>query len=267
MHKNTKLTPYFRKEIFKYWQKGKSIEWLADQFMVSRPTIYKVLKRGKIGDFSIHKSENMRYRRSLYGLKRIDKAQKIALGKLAKQAQRYEKNYPGEMVHVDTKTVAVRTKHQVDLARRECLFVLIDDYSRYLFADILPRKNKVNAAIFLETALKVVPFPFDRMYSDNGVEFKGNKDHDFVKVCCRKNIEQRFTRPGRPQTNGKAERIIRTIMEECLNKRHENPDERRKALMNYVRHYNETRPHSALKIGKNLYSPCQILKRFLNAKV
>ncbi len=267
MHKNTRLTPYFRKEIYEYWQSGKQITWLADQFHVTRKTVYKILKRGRMKDFSIHKSGNMRYRKVFYGLKKLSLVQKIARGKLAKRALLYEKNYPGEMVHVDSKTVAVRTKHQTTLSRRECLFVLIDDYSRYLFADIVPRKNMENAAIFLETAIRVVPFPIDCMYSDNGSEFKGSKEHDFGLVCQRKNIEQRFTRPNRPQTNGKAERVIRTIMEECLNQRYENCKERRKALRSYITKYNKQRPHSSLKIGKIPHTPCQILERFLDAKV
>lgn len=267
MHKNTRLTPYFRKEIYEYWQRGKQIVWLADQFRVTRKTVYKILKRGKMNDFSIHKSGNERYRKALYGLRKIDKTQKIALGKLEKETRRYEKNYPGEMVHIDSKTVGVRTKHQTDLSRKESLFVLIDDYSRYLFADILPRKNMESAAIFLETALNIMPFPIDCMYSDNGSEFKGSKDHCFSAVCRRKNIEQRFTRPNRPQTNGKAERVIRTIMEECLNQKYENCEERRKALRKFVTIYNEQRPHSALKINKKSHSPCQILKRFLDVKM
>lgn len=267
MHKNTRLTPYFRKEIYKYWQIGKQITWLADQFRVSRMTIYKILKRGKMKDFSIHKSGNMRYRRALFGLKKLSVAQKTICGKLAKKAFLYEKNYPGEMVHIDSKTVAVRTKTQAELSRKECLFVLIDDYSRYLFADIVPRKNMDNAAVFLETALKIVPFPMECMYSDNGSEFKGSKDHSFSAVCQRKNIEQRFTRPNRPQTNGKAERVIRTIMEECLNQKYENCVDRRNALKKYLVKYNKKRTHSSLKIGKIPHTPCQILERFLDAKV
>jgi transposase InsO family protein/Mor family transcriptional regulator len=267
MHKNTRLTPYFRKVIYEKWKCGTTVKDLAKRYNVSRTTIYKIAERGKINDFTVHTSKNKRYKTIFYGLKKLNKTEKLTLEKLAKKSQRYEKNYPGEMMHIDSKTLAIRTKHQARIARRECLFVLIDDHSRYLIADILPRKNQENAMGFLKKAIQVTPFVIDCIYSDNGSEFKGTEYHDFAMICKRHGIDRKFTRPGRPQTNGKAERVIRVIMEECFNKKFETRQERKKALRNYVKYYNQQRPHSALKIDNNKCSPCQKIKRFLDEKM
>ncbi len=57
------------------------------------------------------------------------------------------------------------------------------------------------------------PYQIDVIYSDNGNEYKGTTQHEFAKVCYDNHINQKFTKVGRPQTNGKAERVIRTLME------------------------------------------------------
>lgn len=267
MHKNTKLTPANRKEIYELWLQGKTVTFLSNEFRVTRKIIYMVLKRARLKDFSIHKSTNHRFKKAFYGLKHLSKTEKKVLGRLAKRANRYEKDYPGEMVHFDSKALR-RVKKDDKKLKTEYLFIAIDDYSRQLFADVLPTKNQDTAAVFLETILELVPYKIECAYSDNGCEFKGNKDHDFVWTCERNGIEQRYTRVGRPQTNGKAERVIRTIMEECLRKySYETREERRKALQKYVYYYNMKRPHSALKKGKNRLTPCQIIQNFLNQKV
>ena len=266
MHKNTKLTPLVRKEIFSLWRSGKTVTWLAEEFRVTRKIIYRIVNRARKNDFSVHKSMNKRYRHAMYGLKHLAKAEKIALGKLAKRIHRYEKDYPGEMVHIDSKSLR-RTKHESSRAKSECLFVAIDDYSRQLFADILPKKNMENAAIFLESMLEVLPYDVECIYSDNGKEFKGSETHEFGYACRMNGIQQKFTRPGRPQTNGKAERVIRTLLEECLNQDFRNREERRKALLEYVNYYNSNRPHSALTEGKKSLTPCQILEKFSYLKM
>ncbi|MCA9364968.1 MAG: DDE-type integrase/transposase/recombinase [Candidatus Moranbacteria bacterium] len=54
----------------------------------------------------------------------------------------------------------------------------------------------------------------EQIYSDNGLEYKGNEDkHAFMLECQKNTIAQRFTKVESPQTNGKAERVIRTIMD------------------------------------------------------
>jgi predicted DNA-binding protein YlxM (UPF0122 family) len=63
-HKNTRIKPEHREKIyFDLKNKRRSVSELADEYRVSRPTIYKIIKRGKHKDFSIHKSTNKRYQK------------------------------------------------------------------------------------------------------------------------------------------------------------------------------------------------------------
>lgn len=71
--------------------------------MVSRPTIYRVLKAACIGLLKPQNSTNNRFKQARYGMKRLAKVEQKIQEKLKKQAKRYNKSYPGEMVHVDTK--------------------------------------------------------------------------------------------------------------------------------------------------------------------
>jgi len=235
MHKNTKLTPLIRKEIYELWDGGETVAEIEREFRVTRRIIYIILKR--------------------------------ALGRLAKKVQRYEKKYPGEMLHFDTKKLRPARKDWKK--KSEVLYVAIDDYSRQLFADIFPQKNAMTSALFLEMVLDLAPYSVEEVYSDNECEFKGNpKSHDFVWFCMDHGMQQSFTRVRRPQTNGKAERVIRTLMEECLSKyAYKTGEERRQALQKYVQYYNEHRPHSALRKGKIILTPCQVIETYVNSKV
>lgn len=265
MHKNTKLPSIVRKEICTLRENGQRVADLAVLFRVTKPVIYKIIKRGSLGDFSVHKSTNRRYNSVYYGLKRLNKKEKLINRKLAKKSQRYEKEYPGEMIHVDTKSIRRLPHEHSATCRSETLFVAIDDHSRYLIAQILPRKSKECAGNFLKTIIKKFPAPIECIYSDNGCEFKGNEYHEFVKGCRKNKIIQRFTRVQRPQTNGKAERMIRTLVEKWLkDNRFKSRNHRYISLQDFVFYYNNLKPHSALKEGKNLTTPCQRLEKFLN---
>jgi hypothetical protein len=71
MHRNTKLTPAFRKEIFKAWKAGThSQRQLAALYHVDKRVIGRVIERGKKGDFSVHDSTNLRYVRGKKAVKR-----------------------------------------------------------------------------------------------------------------------------------------------------------------------------------------------------
>ncbi len=266
MHKNSRISPFRRREIYELWKKGTKVSTLAREFRVTRRIIYVILRRARLKDFSIHKSTNHRFREIFYGLRNLSLREKQIRGKLAKQGRRYEKHYPGEMVHFDTKKLR-RAKKDWKI-RSEVLYVAIDDYSRQLFADIFPRRDAETSALFLEMVMHLAAYPIEEVYSDNGSEFKGNhKKHDFVWLCIYHGIQQKFTRVGRPQTNGKAERVIRTLLQEFLRKyEFDTSEERRKALQEYVRYYNEQRPHSAHKQGQTALTPCQILENYVNAK-
>ena len=104
IHKKTRLTPEQRKEIYQaYYQDSLLVTDLATAYHVSRPTIYKILRRGRTRDLSVHDSTNQRFRCLKYGIKRLAKIERAIEEKLKRQAKRYNKEYPGQMVHADTR--------------------------------------------------------------------------------------------------------------------------------------------------------------------
>lgn len=103
------------------------------KYGVSFPTVQKILVRARHGDFTVHRSVNKRYRCLEYGLKRLSKVSARIEAKLKKQAIRYEKSYPGELFHFDTKCLPL-LKNETRMDDKYYLFVAIDDYSRELYA-------------------------------------------------------------------------------------------------------------------------------------
>ena len=247
MHKNTRLLPYMRRAIHEAWKSGQTIVSLSNEYKVSRPTIYKVLERARLNEFENRKSANYRFKTIEFGLKKLNKAEQKLQKRLARLSiKRYEKSSPGEMVHFDTKRLPL-LKDEALIDKREHLHVAIDDYSRFLIADIFPDKGQHSGAIHLQEVIKTAPFNIEESYSDNGSTYKGNKEHAFVKKCEEHGIIQRFTKPRRPQTNGKAERVIRTLMEQWHKKdSFYTREERRQKLQEFVDYYNYQRTHSGI---------------------
>ena len=104
IHKNTKLLPYQREAIWKAYHDDKeSVSSLARRYQVSRPTIYSVLKKARHKILVPLDSTNIRFKRAYYGIRRLAKVELAIQEKLKKQAKRYNKSYPGEMFHIDTK--------------------------------------------------------------------------------------------------------------------------------------------------------------------
>lgn len=245
MHKNSRLLPYMRRAMYRAWIDGEPVTDLSREYKVTRKTVYKVLERARLNDFENHLSTNLRYRTIEYGLRRLAKTAEKVQKRLDREGiRRYEKEYPGEMVHFDTKRLPLLWGEAIR-DKREHLHVAIDDFSRYLVADIFPDKGQYSSAIHLEEVIKNAPFDIESAYSDNGSCYRGRRDHAFVSKCEEYGIGQYFTRPRHPWTNGKAERVIQTIMKEWHVKgRFDTREERRRALREYVAWYNTERRHS-----------------------
>ena len=245
IHKKTRLTPIQRKQ-------------LADDFYVNhirkcdltrkyQMTVYKILRNAKNNDYSIHSSTNKRFQCLEYGLKRLSRIEKQIEEKLKKQAKRYNKNYLGEMIHFDTKRLPL-LKGESPNETHEYLFIAIDDFSRELFAAILSDKTQYSSEKFLKQVLHECAYTIEQAYSDNGLEYRGDpKVHAFMKLCRENKIEQRFTKVKTPKTNGKAERVIRTIMD-MWHKKYifKNRNHRRVELIRFVNYYNTVKPHQGL---------------------
>jgi len=248
LHKNTRLTPIQRRKIWcDYAENNLTPTQLAQRYRVSRPTIYKILQRARLQEFQPRPSVNKRFRCLEFGCKRLARIEKKLEEKLKKRARRYEKKYPGELIHFDTKRLPL-LKNEVKTNPREYLFVAIDDHSRELFAAILPDKTQFSSAKFLNQVIAECPYSIETAYSDNGTEYRGTESHDFVKTCAENKIAQRFTRVKRPQTNGKAERVIRTLMEMWHNRiEFRNREHRKKELIRFINFYNTVKPHKGIE--------------------
>lgn len=248
IHKRTRLTPIQRQELYDdYHTNHIRVCDLIRKYRVSAPTVYKILHRGRKQDFSVHKSINARFRTIQYGLKRLAKVERELEERLKKEARRYNKQYPGEMVHLDTKRLPL-LENESPRDTREYLFIGIDDFSRELYAAILPDKTQYSAEAFLKQVLDECPYTIEQLYSDNGLEYRGNPDtHALMKLCSQYRIEQRFTKVRTPRTNGKAERVIRTLMQMWHRKTiFKSRAHRRVELIRFVNWYNTVKPHASL---------------------
>jgi len=205
IHKRTRLTPIQREEIYRvYHEEGKKASELSEAYHDSRPTIYKIIRRGRQRDFSIHRSTNKRFCCLKYGIKRLSKIEKEIEARLKKENRRYNKDYPGQMIQ-DTKRLP-RLKGESAFGRREYLFIAIDDFSRELYAAILPDETQDSAKVFLEQVLEECPYSIEQLYTDNGKEYRGDPKHNaFMTLCREQRIEQRFNliRVNSPQLAAK----------------------------------------------------------------
>lgn len=248
IHKSTRLTPVQRREIAdRYFHKYVRIATLSREYRVSRHTIYNVVNRARQRDFTIHKSVNKRYRCLEYGLKRLAKVEAELEKRLKAKALRYNKQYPGEMFHSDNTKLPMLEGEKL-AQKPETLYVAIDDFSRELYAAILPDKSQYSSAAFLTQVLNECPYSIETWYTDNGTEYKGNpKEHAFMQLCGAHSIRQSFTRPKTPRTNGKAERVIRTILEMWVSKtKFKTRIHRKQELIRFVNFYNTVKPHKGI---------------------
>ena len=176
---------------------------------------------------------------------------------LREEVVRYERSRPGELVHVDCKKLSriVRPGHRVtgDRSSRaqgagwQHVFVAIDDHSRLGFASVYPDETSESSTTFLAELVSFYGahgITVERVLTDNGSCFKRR----WAEACASFGIAVRKTRPYRPQTNGKAERFIRTLLERwayAYSYAHES--HRLAALAPALDFYNRFRPHRALR--------------------
>ena len=175
----------------------------------------------------------------------------------AKPVVRYERAAPGELLHMDTKKLGCieRPSHRITGDRRdtsrgagwEVAHVAIDDHSRAGFVQMHANERKDAAVTFLKAAVAhyaALGVQIKRLITDNGSAYRSRL---FARTCEALGIKHSFTRPYRPQTNGKAERFIQTCLREWAYARsYANSAERTSWLPAFLAYYNSRRPHSAL---------------------
>lgn len=170
---------------------------------------------------------------------------------------RYEHRRPGALVHLDIKKLGKigRIGHRIHGDRRrrsrrlgwEHVHVAIDDCTRLAYAEVLPRDDGPTTAAFLTRALAWFAawgIRVRALLTDNGKCYTSGV---FATVVAAQSLVHRRTRPYRPQTNGKAERFIRTLLHEWAYAQAFRHSRYRTAqLPQYLRFYNTERRHSAL---------------------
>ena len=129
----------------------------------------------------------------------------------------------------------------------EYVRVCVDDYSRLAYAEVLPDERQESAVAFLDRAAQWFAqfgVTVRRVLTDNGSCYRSRM---FMKRCRELDIRKKFTRPYRPQANGKAERFIQTLLREWAYFRsYKTSNERSVLLPRYLTHYNEHRQHGSL---------------------
>jgi transposase InsO family protein len=190
----------------------------------------------------------------------------IGMGKLGRlglePAVRYERQRPGELIHIDVKKLGriARPGHRV-LGRQsagghhrrryeqgwEFVHIAIDDATRLAYVEVLADEKATTAAGFLRRAVEHFAsygITAERVITDNGSAYRSTVH----AIACRLlGIRHLRTRPYRPQTNGKAERFIRTLLGGwAYGAIYRDSRERTAALAGWIDFYNRRRPHGAL---------------------
>jgi transposase InsO family protein len=188
-------------------------------------------------------------------LARIGLSRLKALEPPAAPPIRYEHQAPGDLLHLDTKKLdrfhcpgrRVAGGRRNRGAGCELAHVAIDDHSRAGFVQIRPNEREDTTVAFLLAAIAhyaSLGVRIRRILTDNGPSYRS---HLFARTCQMLGIEHRFTRPYRPQTNGKAERFIQTCLREwAYGRAWQSSEERNSWLPAFMDYYNSRRPHSAL---------------------
>ena len=191
---------------------------------------------------------------------------RIGMGRLGRlglePAERYERERPGELIHIDVKKLGriARPGHRV-LGRQsagghhrrayehgwEFVHVAIDDCTRLAYVEVLADEKATTAIGFLRRAVAFYQrhgITVERLITDNGPAYRSTVH----AIACRAlGIRHLRTRPYRPQTNGKAERFIRTMLAGwAYGALYRNSTERTAALDGWLDYYNHRRRHSAI---------------------
>ena len=300
LHANARTCPKSRQVMVRRFLAGRSREILAAEFAVSTRTVSKWVARyraeGELGllDRSsaprrVHRTDRDRVE-AIAALRRLGMTgaeiamcltmpvstvsavlARIGLGKLSRleppePPNRYERERPGELVHIDVKKlgrirgaghrmIASRASQKrvsangkrTGVAGWEFVHVCIDDATRLAYVEVLEDEKGLTAVGFLRRAIAYYRrhgITVERVMTDNGTAYRST----IHALACRKlHIRHLRTRPYRPRTNGKAERFIRTLLGGwAYGALYGTSRERTTALDGWLWTYNHRRPHGSL---------------------
>ena len=292
IHKNARLTPAGRWAIVRAILAGTPAPTVAHGAHCSVRTVWKWVGRYRtggrtaLGDRSsrphrlgtrlprYRHRQILRARRRRWSTTRIAQETGIALSTVIhavrrqglarlprleppRAVRRYEMTAPGELLHVDTKSLGRigRVGHRINGDRRtrvrgigwEAVHVAIDAYSRVAYAEVLPDERKHTTVAFLARAIAwyaALGVRVRAVLTDNGAAYRSRPVAAFFATA---GITHKRTHPYTPRTNGKVERLIQTLLREWAYIRSYPSSARRTEwLARYLTHYNEARGHSAI---------------------
>ena len=294
IHKNARLTPHSRADLVRRVEAGQPPAAVGAAFGVSMRTVRKWVERFRnegpegLQDRSSqpHRlrsptpetvvAEVERLRRQRFTGKQIAAElgispatvsrilRRLGLNRIsalepAEPVRRYERQHPGELIHIDIKKLGRfdRVGHRITGDRTgqsnsrgvgwEFVHVAIDDASRIAFSQILPDEKKESAIAFLRAAVAYyasLGITVARVMTDNGSCYKA---HAFRSACRDLGLRHIRTRPYTPKTNGKAERFIQTALREwAYAQAYPTSEHRGNELPRWLHRYNWHRPHGSL---------------------
>lgn len=221
-------------------------DWISDELGVPARTVSRILRRHQVPF-----------------LRELDPMTGAVIRASKTTAVRYERDQPGELVHMDVKKIgripdgggwrahgreAGSTAR--DRARRigfDYIHSLIDDHSRLAYSEVLPDEKGPTCAAFLARAAGYFAEHgiehIQRVMTDNAWAYK----YSLRQVCAALGARQVFIRPHCPWQNGKVERLNRTLQAEWAYRQvFTSNTDRTAALAPWIEHYNTRRRHSAL---------------------
>ncbi|MGW2398852.1 IS481 family transposase [Kitasatospora sp. NPDC001664] len=308
-HRNARLTVHGRRLLVERVAAGRPVAHIAAEMGISRTTAHKWMRRWRAeGDAGLHDRPSrphttphrtptaveakvcaLRQERKLgparigpilgipastvhriltrHGLNRL----RFMDRPTGQVIRRYERERPGELVHVDIKKLGnipdggghrvmdrqsgENNRHSTTRECRNCHPVIgysfvhtaVDDHTRLAYSEILPDERKETAAGFWRRAERFfagLGITVERVLTDNGTCYKSHLWRDTLHAS---GITHKRTRPYRPQTNGKVERFNRTLLDEWAYQRpYTSNQERTEALPDFLHRYNYHRCHTAI---------------------
>lgn len=293
VHKNARLTPSGRVLLVQRIEQGWPVEAAAQASGVSVRSAYRWLERYRSGDHQLndrssapHKCphqlpaeqvaaiEQLRRQRQtgpgiaqVLGMARSTVGlvlRRLGLNRLARieprpAAIRYERERPGELIHLDIKKLGKINgighrflprgpgMHANKGHGWDFLHVAIDDASRLAYTEILPSEGQADTTAFLERAMSWfsrLGIGIERVMTDNGSAYRSKLFAAALEQAHARHIR---TRPYTPRTNGKAERFIQSCLREWAYARpFLSSAERTNAAARWTNAYNLTRPHAGI---------------------
>lgn len=221
----------------------RTIMKIRRRFETSGPILYEMIKE----HFNVPPSVSTIYR--TFKKYPLNKRRKAAI-------KRYEKDYPGELVHSDTYNI---DPTMVKDRKKYYLVGFIDDCTRLCYVDLVDKANSFETSQVFGQAYKwfmLHGFCLDSLMTDNGSEFCSSsrdkvkqKQHSFETILAVFRVKHKRTRPYRPQTNGKIERFWRILQDECLAKQEKTltKEELIVEITKFIYYYNYQRRHGSLE--------------------